>query len=253
MMDFYAFLPSNASPELYPDNTTSHFITQLSQHMDLHGQWQAALIELHYPNTVAQVIQGENDITVVSDTMVDLVSVRPGSYSSVEDFLSSVNDALKSFDNDITQSNTKYYEVTNQRITFNPFDNDEQYKVHFSPRLALQLGLEHPGPYPANQEICGTKPLDISLGMPAEMFIYMNILSDQIIGHERAPLLRTVPLDIKAQHGTTSVVHFDHPLYFDLRTKSFDTLEIDIRDSAGRRIPFQFGTSTLLVHFRKLS
>ena len=29
--------------------------------MELHGQWQAALIELHYPNTIQHVIQGEND------------------------------------------------------------------------------------------------------------------------------------------------------------------------------------------------
>ena len=85
------------------------------------------------------------------------------------------------------------------------------------------------------------------------MYIYMNILSDQIIGHTRAPLLRTVPVDIKAQHGTTTVVHFDHPIYFDLKTKSFDSVEIDIRDHAGRHMPFQFGTSTLLVHFRQQS
>ncbi|KAK3929540.1 Putative uncharacterized transposon-derived protein, partial [Frankliniella fusca] len=63
-IDFYMFLPSNASPKVYPDNTTCHFKTELAQRMELHGHWQAALIELHYPNTIAHIVQGDNDITL---------------------------------------------------------------------------------------------------------------------------------------------------------------------------------------------
>ncbi|KAK3907323.1 Putative uncharacterized transposon-derived protein [Frankliniella fusca] len=87
------------------------------------------------------------------------------------------------------------------------------------------------------------KPIDISLGVPSQMFIYMDVLEEQIVGHTRAPLLRTVPVDTKAQYGSMTVVHFDHPIYFDLRTKSFDTLEIYIKDHAGRNVPFDFGTT----------
>ncbi|KAK3926341.1 DNA-directed RNA polymerase subunit beta' [Frankliniella fusca] len=252
-MDFYMFLPSNASPKVYPDNTTCHFKTELAQRMELHGHWQAALIELHYPNTIAHIVQGDNDITLVSDSYIDTVSARPGSFSSTKDFLIGIGDALKSFGNNNNVVDTQPFTLLpDQRIKFMPFDVDEKTKVHFSPRLALQLGLAHTGPYPANEEILGVKPVDISLGIPSQMFIYMDVLEEQIIGHTRAPLLRTVPVDTKAQYGSMTVVHFDHPIYFDLRTKSFDTLEIYIKDHAGRNVPFDFGTSTLLVHFKQV-
>jgi len=252
-MDFYAFLPSNASPEVYPDNTTCHFKTELAQRVELHDHWQAALIELHYPNTIAQVLEGENEITLISDSFVDTVFVRPGSFRSTNDFVIGIEDALQTLEASHKYDIQYYTLLPDQRSKFMPFAADDTTKVHFSPRLALQLGLHHAGPYPANTEILGVKPVDISLGVPSQMFIYMDVLEEQIIGHTRAPLLRTVPVDTKAQYGSMTVVHFDHPIYFDLRTKSFDTLEIYIKDHAGRNVPFDFGTSTLLVHFKQVS
>ena len=247
-MDFYAFLPSNASPQVYPDNKTSDFKIELSKRMELHGQWQAALIELHYPNTIAQVIQGENEITIESDKIIDTVFVQGGCYPNQKAFLSAVREALSALDNKVQ---TQPFEVTSEnRIIFHPLTTEG--KLHFSPRLALQLGLDNPGPYPANEKIYGVKPIEIALGIPSQMFIYIDILSDQIIGHTRAPLLRTVPVDITARYGSLSIFHCEHPIYFDLNTKSFDTLKIDIRDNAGRLVPFDFGTSTLLVHFKQV-
>ena len=250
-MDFYAFLPSNASPEVYPQNKTSHFKIELSKRMELHGKWQAALIELHYTNTIAQVLQGENEITLLGDGTVDTVSVNPGRYATKKDFLSAVSVAVVVLTNNIID--TPVRETDDQRVVFKPLQQDrDDLAVHFSPRLALQLGLDKPGPYPANREIWAVKPMEINLGTPPQLFVYMDILADQIIGHTRAPILRTVPVDINARFGTMSIFHCEHPLYFDLNTRSFDTVEIDIRDHAGRYVPFDFGTSTLLVHFKQL-
>lgn len=252
-MDFYAFLPSNASPEVYPENKTSQFKIELSKRMELHGQWQAALIELHYPNTIAQVLEGENEITLVTPDSVDTVFVKPGCYPSKADFLSAVGIALTVL-NDQTDAHFPIVETDDRRIIIRPFPEARaDTKVHFSPRLALQLGLDHHGPYPANQNIQGVKPVEINLGIPPQLFVYMDILTDQIIGHTRAPILRTVPVDVNARYGSMTIFHCEHPLYFDLNTRSFDTVQIDIRDHAGRFVPFDFGTSTLLVHFRHLS
>lgn len=251
-MDFYAFLPSNASPDVYPENKTCNFKTQLANRMELHGEWQAALVELHYPNTVAQVTEGENEIILQTDRMTDILSVKPGCYPNKKEFLNAVGNALALIDNNIRPGKS-FEEDADGRISFQPFMPAEDGKVYFSPRLALQLGLEGHGPFPANQKLYGVKPVDMSLGIPPQLFIYLDILSDQIIGHTRAPLLRTVPVDTKAQYGSMSIVHCDHPIYFDLSTKSFDTIQTYIRDHAGRLVPFDFGTLTLLVHFRKLS
>ena len=249
-MDFYAFLPSNASPDVYPDNMTSDFKTQLANRMELHGEWQAALIEIHYPNTVANVTEGENQIIFQTDHVTDIVCVKPGCYPNKKEFLDAIATALSTFDNNVRPGKLLEEDADHHIVLHSIFSSG---KMFFSPRLALQLGLDGHGPFRANETLCGVKPVDISLGIPPQLFIYMDILSDQIIGHTRAPLLRTLPVDTKAQYGTMSIVHCDHPIYFDLSTKSFDTIQTYIRDRAGRLLPFEFGTLTLLVHFRKLT
>lgn len=251
-MDFYAFLPSNASPDVYPENKTSHFKTQLANRIELHGHWQAALVELHYPNTIAQVTEGENEIIIQTDRITDILSVKTGCYPNKKEFLNAVSQSLVAINNEIRPGKC-YDEDSEGRLIFQPFLPNEEGKVFFSPRLALQLGLDGHGPYTANQKIFGVKPVDMTLGISPQMFIYLDILSDQIVGHTMAPLLRTLPVDTKAQYGSMSIVHCDHPIYFDLTTKSFDTIQTYIRDTTGKYLAFEHGTATLLVHFRKLT
>lgn len=164
-----------------------------------------------------------------------------------KDFLVAVGDALTVLGNGLHTD--PLAESADHRVTIKPLS--EQGRITFAPRLALQLGLDAHGPLPANEPIRGVKPVDMTLGIPPQLFIYMDILADQIVGHVRAPLLRTIPVDIRASFGSMSVYHCEHPIYFNLSTKSFDTLTVYIRDHAGRSAPFDFGTATLLVHFRQ--
>lgn len=247
MSDFYAFLPSNASPDVYTQNKTSHFQIELAQRVELHGKWKCALIEVHHPNTMAQVLDGDNTVTLQTEHMVDTVSVRPGCYPTKKSFLIAVKNALSVLGNNFhTEPLT---EDSNELVTIQPLC--DQGQITFAPRLALQLGLDSHGPVPAHQPIHGVKPVDMTLGIPSQLFVYMDILADQIVGHVRAPLLRAIPVDVKAAFGTLSVYHCDHPIYFELSTKSFDTVTIYIKDHAGRSAPFEFGTALLLVHFRQ--
>ena len=45
--DFYLTLPSNASMNMYPDNT----LADLPQRIDLSGEWECGLAEIQYPHT----------------------------------------------------------------------------------------------------------------------------------------------------------------------------------------------------------
>ena len=50
-MMFYLTIPSNSSLHLYPNNTLTHFTTQLAKDIDLQGQWEVGLSEIQYPHT----------------------------------------------------------------------------------------------------------------------------------------------------------------------------------------------------------
>lgn len=252
-MGFYAFFPSNACPDLYPDNTTSHFKIQLRNRLELTGDWQVALMQVHYPNTIAQVTDGENEITFVKeDGSKEIFQVKPGYYTGTADFLFALHEALTPIETGPNgEGRESVVEVTpDQHIMFYAMQNRPYAKYTFSPRLAMMLGLEHPGPYPAQKELCAPMQINLNLGIPPLQFIYMDKITEQIVGDCHAPLLATIPTNTTGPYGGVSVHTFEHPLYFDLVTKSFDTLEVNIRDHTGKFVSFNHGTSMLLCHFR---
>ena len=48
---FHIVLPSNASGDVYPDNTIASYKTHLSQPIQLNGSWMISLLEVIYPIT----------------------------------------------------------------------------------------------------------------------------------------------------------------------------------------------------------
>jgi len=75
-----------------------------------------------------------------------------------------------------------------------------------------------------------------------------------ITGDVRTPLLRIVPIEIRSHNytfGANLVKHFSFPNYIPLQRTNFRTIELDIRDHLGNKIPFEFGTLTVTLHFKR--
>jgi len=255
-MDFYAFLPSNVSPDLYEDNTTSHFKIQLAKRLDLHGKWKVALVQAHYPNTIAQVAEGENMISFhYNDGREETFFIKEGYYANAKDFVFALHETISTLE--IGPDGNGRSSVVNMtpenRIMFHPFSAHLNMKSYtFSPRLAMQLGLENPGPYFTKEELCGPNAVDLNLGVPPMLFVYLDKITDQLVGQCNAPLLATVPTNINQRYGSVTAYTFDQSLYLDLATKNFDTIEIHIRDHTGKFVSFNHGTSMLLCHFKQV-
>ena len=58
MDEFYVYLPSNASSDVYPDNSATNFKVNLAQPLHLDGVWQTAVVQVVYQNT-SKTINGE--------------------------------------------------------------------------------------------------------------------------------------------------------------------------------------------------
>ena len=56
---FYLTLPSNSSQQFCPENTLTHFATQLSHPVHLQGQWEVGVAEMQYPNTWHNIHDGD--------------------------------------------------------------------------------------------------------------------------------------------------------------------------------------------------
>ena len=58
MESFTEDLVSNASAQLFPDNTLSSFTNFLPEQLNLDGQWEVAISELSYPTMYQNVTEG---------------------------------------------------------------------------------------------------------------------------------------------------------------------------------------------------
>jgi roadblock/LC7 domain-containing protein len=81
------------------------------------------------------------------------------------------------------------------------------------------------------------------------LFIYCDVVEPVVVGDAKVPLLRTV--NIGGKEGLTINRIYQNVQYVPLHRKQFDTVEIDIRDDTGRRVPFERGKVVVTLHFRQ--
>ena len=77
------------------------------------------------------------------------------------------------------------------------------------------------------------------------LYVYTNDVESHVV----VRLLRIVPL--KSKHGDVVSKNFDNVQYITVLHRKFTTIEIDIRDDAGRHVPFERGRVTVTLHFRR--
>ena len=90
--------------------------------------------------------------------------------------------------------------------------------------------------------------VDMAQGF-CSLYVYTNVVESRVVEHSVVPLLRIVP--IKGKHGDVVSKSFDNVQYIPVLHKELTSIEIDIRDDAGRRVPFERGRVTVTLHFRR--
>ena len=81
------------------------------------------------------------------------------------------------------------------------------------------------------------------------IYVYTDVVESRIVGDSVAPLLRALP--VGGSHGETVSDRFTNIHYVPLLYSHFKSIEIDIRDDTGRRVPFEYGRVTVTLHFRR--
>lgn len=249
---FYLTLLSNSSMEYFPDNVTTRFSTKLPKSIKLEGQWSVGIVEFQYPCTMFTVQEHEN-IVYITKLMLMPNEKEPSScyykthipatnYDNINHILTALNN--------IKEKVKFRYDEISKFVSVAVMD-DKIKSLTLTPKLGIQLGFE------PNRNLVdnglGKCPANLHLGLPSQLFVYCDIIDPQIVGDVMTPLLRIIPLDpAKYIYGANKMHVFSPPHYLPVMRRDFDTIEIDIRSSIGQKIPFQFGTVCIKLHFRKL-
>ena len=89
---------------------------------------------------------------------------------------------------------------------------------------------------------------DVNRGLHL-MYVYCDVASHAIIGDTKTPLLRVC--NVTGKHGEVVRHTYDQPHYVPVGRREFDTIEIAINNEVGKPMPFEYGKSVVIVHFRR--
>ena len=99
----------------------------------------------------------------------------------------------------------------------------------------------------------GKHVADLNRGIHS-LYVYCDIMEPCPVGDTRVPLLRIVPLQETSDNSTSTMQctqTFSHVHYHILRHRYITEVEIDIKDSMGRPVPFERGELMVTLHLRR--
>lgn len=122
-------------------------------------------------------------------------------------------------------------------------------KIEITDQLAYILGLE--SPVLMQSETLAKFPPDMKGGV-STFFIYTpGLIEPVVIGDVTAPILRMVA--IKGNRDDVIEEIYTPIQYHKILTKEISEIFVEIRTISGELMPFAYGTSTLVLHFCKMS
>ena len=118
-------------------------------------------------------------------------------------------------------------------------------KVSFDVNLVQMLGLDYLVFTSQDGLIRANSVLN-------QMYIYSSIVDPIYVGNVRVPLLRSIWMNSAYKPGEVVHIKLDYPIYLPVASRSFNQIEINIRDDSGSPVGFSLGSKTsLTLHFRQ--
>ena len=188
---FFITLPSNSCVEIFPSNTVANFKVKLPETVSLTGDWEVALVEMQYAHTWSTIRQGVQQTfvyTVGSERSTG--TIDSGHYESVPDLVKNFNSRISK---DVQSKIQLTYSKRTRKVTV---DVKKQASIWFTGDIAAALGFDQDSYI--TKKTTSPYTSDIDAGF-SSMFVYCNLVSDQIVGDKKVPLLRTV--QIKGRYG----------------------------------------------------
>ena len=257
--EFHIILPSNNSMNLFSDNTTTHFTSYLPNQVNLdENNWVVGLVELQWPLKFQHISNDDEGLLKFHykkpseiDSLIESVYVNKGVYNSLSSLLEEINFKLNG--NLIFAQSRSGYVTVKRGCVDSVCQKFEDIRFTLSEKLKNILGFEEKF-YAVNagETLCSENIANLGNALPNIALIYCNITEEVIVGDVRAKLLRAVPLNFdNFVYNSVRVKTFSPALYIPISTKSFRTLEIDIRDQYGKPLSFDSATLTVTLHFKK--
>ena len=254
---------SNASAQLFPDNTLSSFTNFLPEQLNLEGQWEVAISEISYPSMYENVTEGK---FMFFDKKLSKSSefyyLEPGFYSPITFFVEAMNILIQEGHNHSENCiKVKVSRVTQKVKIY--LANEASGLAFFSTDLGHIFGSNVGHEFGVMLRGKGPHKPEFVYGIVRihSLKIYTDLIEYIIVGDRKAPLLRCFPFLAKLKSGDiiTTGQYMNYHTFSNLHFRpllknTFHSIHIDLRDTSGEKIPFvSVGINRLVLMFRKAS
>ena len=255
MDSFTIELVSNASGELFPDNTLSSFTNFLPEQVNLEGQWEVAISEMSYPSMYQNITEGKFkffDKKLSKSTST--YSTEPGLYTSITDIVEAMNTLFQERNNhNETCIKVKVFRRTQKVVIM--LANESSGLAFcstdlghiFGNNVGNEFGVLMIGEGPHEPEFA------YDFVRIHSLMIYCDIVEYNIIGDTKVPLLRCFPFISKLKGGEiiTTGQYMNHQTFSNLQFRpllenSFQSIHIDLRDPSIEKYPLYLSVSLVL-------
>ena len=263
MESFTIELVSNASAQLFPDNTLSSFTNYLPEQLNLDGQWEVAFSEISYPSMYQNVTVGKFMFFDKNfSKMSEFYYLEPGLYPSITDIVEAMNTLIRERHNHSENFITVKVSRRTQKVEIYRA-NEGSGLAFFSTDLGHIFGSNFGNKF--RVMLRGRKPhkqkFAYNIVRIHSLMIYTNLTEYNFVGDTKTPLLRCflfIP-ELKAGDIITTGQYMNYQTFSNLQfspllKNSFHSIYIDLRDTSGEKIPFvSAGITRLVLMFKKAS
>ena len=263
MDSFTIELVSNASGELFPDNTLSSFTNFLPEQENLEGQLEVAISEISYPSMYQNITEGyfkffDEKLSKSTSTY----NLEPGLYTSITDIVEAMNTLIQKRNNHnetcitvkVSRRSQKFVIILANDTSGLAFCSTDLGHF-FGNNVGNRFGVLVKGKGPHEPQFA------YDIVRIHSLMIYSDPVEFSIVGDTKAPLLRCFPFMSKLKGGDiiTTGQYMNYQTLSNLQFKpllknSFRSIHIDLRDSSGEQISFvSVGITRLVLMFRKVS
>ena len=261
LTSFYMTLPSNVPNPA--SNKANSFKIHLATELELRGKWECALAEITYernwriftdPITVyVHVYEPKATSRLEFNIRKWPIPVNNGIYSTTDSFIRHFFDCFKAeVEKQSHQDLKPIYHAMDYRFMDGVATIKSTYaspvKIFFPDFIGAMIGIETGALYLVNNSHQWIPPKQMRT--TPSLYIYCDIIEDNIVGDVRAKLLRTVPV-IGEQSDTINIA-FAKLYYHPVRPGYISDVEMLICDDAGGKIQFGPAKTVIVLHLRKV-
>jgi hypothetical protein len=232
--------------DYFPDSTLTHFTTRLPQIMDFDRLWEIGLAEIQYPHSWYSIKKGETWVHV--DVYLEVNQLQRHTFQLPAGYYPSPTRILKAIE--VKKHWTPLRKIFD--IGLNEIDHKIGIAVKRDCEVTISLLLKHMfgskrAIFPQGDHVANSVAY-VTTGLNSQ-YVYCPMVEPRMVGDAQVPLLRIVSVEGTDAEMVTRVV--DPMQYCSLVLRGFQTVDIDIRDDTGVKIPFELRRVVVTLHCRK--